>query len=169
MRLTATACLLGVLASTAGCTHPRTTAAGVVGTLAVASAGLAVGGLAGYDESSDVNALAVAAIGIGAIGAAVLGGTAVALVASEHRPTAEPVPPAEPPPPALVVARVAPSNDGLPMRTADEETLRLARQAHRAASMHQCAAVRLDLRRIASRDEGYHDALLAMPWTQACR
>jgi hypothetical protein len=56
----------------------------------------------------------------------------------------------------------------LPTRATDATTLRLARQAARAATMRQCSAARVTLREIAARDAAYHAELRAMPAVAAC-
>jgi hypothetical protein len=67
-----------------------------------------------------------------------------------------------PPPPPLLGA------DGLPVRPTDAETLQLARQAARAASLRQCSAARITLREIAARDAAYHADLTATATIGAC-
>jgi hypothetical protein len=69
-------------------------------------------------------------------------------------------PPAPTPTPRAVV--------GLPARATDDTTLRLARQAARAASLRQCSAARVTLREIAARDAAYHAELTATPAVAAC-
>jgi hypothetical protein len=84
----------------------------------------------------------------------------------ENAPTQVASRPAPPPPPPP--RRPPPPPVDLPARVTDDETLRFARQAARAASLRQCSAARITLREIAARDAGYHAELTAIPVIAAC-
>jgi hypothetical protein len=167
-RVVALALLIALLPACATSRSARLATGGVLATASVAAIGTGVGSFVvgnecQGDEDCDTVGLLYALGTALVVSGVVLGlGAAAVWTSDDDEDEDAPIQVAPPPPPPLLGA------DGLPVRPTDAETLQLARQAARAASLRQCSAARITLREIAARDAAYHADLTATATIGAC-